>query len=145
MAYEPFNISSERSQEILTEMLHVAFSRQIPDAMLLSSNAKIRIFELATGGLVAQLSGWLLDGHKQDVRTEVDVIEFPSSPWQFLKQRHAPEWFLKRWPVVMEERRIRVAVHHHYVCPHVRVEDRGKHFMWMGRMSGQVGADSGAL
>jgi len=26
-------------------------------------------------------------------------FRFPSNPWQHLKQRFAPKWFLRRWPV----------------------------------------------
>lgn len=29
-------------------------------------------------------------------------FEFPSNPWQYLKERFAPEWFVKRWPVQYE-------------------------------------------
>jgi hypothetical protein len=26
-------------------------------------------------------------------------VSIPNGPWQWLKQRHAPKWFKKRWPV----------------------------------------------
>jgi hypothetical protein len=138
MAYEPDYIGSDQNQHILMEMLHVALWDILPDNHLLHDNAKIRVFEQATGGLVASLSAWLLDGHKADVRKEYRDIEFPSSPWQFLKQLHAPKWFLNHWPVKTKTTTVEIAHHHHFVCPHVKVEDKNQHFMWMGTMSGQV-------
>lgn len=39
-----------------------------------------------------------------NVKLERDVgFWFPSSPWQFLKQRYAPNWFVLRWPVRTEK------------------------------------------
>lgn len=138
MANEPISVSSTQNQQIMAEMLMLAFHRQIPDYPLLSDNAKMRMFEVATGGLVAQVTTWILDGHKADVRIERREIYFPSSPWQFLKQEYAPKWFLRRWPVKMKETVYDYAEHHHFVCPHLKVEERNRHFMWMGQMSGQI-------
>src|ERR1700743_99957 len=120
------------------EMCHVAFYNQLPECMPLEARARVRISEQAIGGLVATLSTWLLDGHKRDVREEYDFIYFPKSPWQFIKQSYAPKWFTDRWPVLTVEKRIKIAVHHHFVCPHIAVEDKGSHVAWMGRQSGQI-------
>ena len=135
--------ASATSQAVVMERLYVNFHKIVPDLAL--ARGQFEFFtrlDQAMVGTVAQLRGWLLDGHKQD-REEFDVIEFPASPWQFFKQRYAPEWWLRRWPVAMEERRVCVAVHHHHICPHVTVESsdldgRSLHFMWMGEMSGQL-------
>lgn len=147
MAFTPTNdpVNVER---ITMEMLHVAFHCMLPDYPLLDQTAKLRVWEHAAGGIVMQLQAWLLDGHKQDKRVEYDEFEIPASPWEFLKQRYAPKWFLAKWPVKMETKRFKVAIHHHYVCPHVNkpVDDRNGpyvHYAWMGKMSGQLRSDEG--
>lgn len=138
MAYEPFTVGSATSQKIVTEVLMLAFHNTLPDYPLLSDNAKIRIWEQAIGGIVIQVQSWILDGHKSDVRVERRSVEYPASWWDYLKQDYAPTWFLRRWPVKMTEVTYDWSEHHHFVCPHVKVEDRGQHFTWMGKMSGQI-------
>jgi hypothetical protein len=128
---------------IQMEMLHVAMHQMLPDCMVLDERAKFRFMEQATGGVVAQLVTWLLDGHKKDVRVEWDEMEFPANAWEHVKQDYAPKWFLARWPVKMRTEKFRVSVHHHFVCPHAKVEGNGEHFKWMGVMSGQIGGFDG--
>ena len=92
----------------------------------------------------AMLRVWFVSGHKLDVLTERDTFEFPSSPWEFFKQKYAPKWFLKRWPVKTETKEFRVAIHHHYVCPHIEPPSGNGpniHYAWMGKMSGQLKDD----
>ena len=116
-----------------------------------SCRGQVELYERvdrASQDLVLGLKVWLLDGYRRDIRTETDVIEFQKTPWQFFKQKYAPSWFVRRWPVVTENRQIRVSVHHHYVCPHVSVDGGDKlgnfiHFRWMGEMSGQIPEGSG--
>ena len=139
-----FKVSEqELPRSVLMDRLYLQFHKIIPDLAMSRGQ-----FEFATHldqtmvGTIAQLRGWLLDGHKIQ-RTDSETIEFPASPWQFFKQRYMPKWFLSHWPVIMDERAIRVAVHHHYICPHVSIEkhDLGGsnlHFLWMGEMSGQL-------
>ena len=138
-----FDAACESTKAVLMERLYVHLHKIIPD--LAVSRGQFEFYtrlDQAMVGTIAHFQGWLLDGHKKD-REESDVIEFPASPWQFFKQRHAPKWFLSRWPVVMEERTVRVAIHQHYICPHVSIEKHdldgaNLHFMWMGEMSGQL-------
>lgn len=50
-------------------------------------------------------------------RTETVQFDVPATWWQHLKQDHAPEWFLKRYPVVM--RQIPFSYEGGYrTCPH---------------------------
>jgi hypothetical protein len=124
------------------EMLQVAFWNTIPECELIRDNARITLrHQAAVTDLVMMVNAWLLDGHKKDIRTERDVIEFPVTPWEFVKQRYAPKWFLNRFPIKMKEHEFRVAIHHHYVCPHVKVDKAPVHYAWMGKMSGQIKGD----
>jgi hypothetical protein len=141
--WENHRDESRKEEALRLEMLHVAFHKQLPDCLPLEERSRFRMTEQAVGGIVASLSTWLLDGHRSDIRTEYDTIEYPSSPWQHLKQQYAPQWALKRWPVRMEEKQIRVSVHHHFVCPHASPKDKypNDHMNWMGIMSGQLKED----
>ena len=76
------------------------------------------------------LRGWMLEGHKV-VRKECHTVEFPSSPWQFFKERHFPAWALERWPVKKTSQTFDVAEHHHYICPHLVTDENLKHIMFM--------------
>ena len=133
----------ERSKSVLMERLHVHFHKIIPELSLSRGQFEFATrLDQAVAGTVAQLRGWLLDGHKCDCE-ETQIIEFPATPWQFFKQKYAPKWWLRRWPVVLEERRVLTAIHHHHICPHVAVPDgsveaRAVHFIWMGEASGQL-------
>lgn len=76
------------------------------------------------------LKTWMLDGHKV-ARTEMTKINFPASPWDFFKQEYFPKWALERWPVKQNEMEVPFAVHHHHICPHLVVDDRHQHIMFM--------------
>lgn len=57
-----------------------------------------------TEGLLVQLRGSVLAEklveREVEVTFERDVVfDFPSSPWQHLKERFAPAWLLRRFPV----------------------------------------------
>ena len=143
------DVESERSRAIVMERLYVHFHKIIPDFYLARGQFElVTRLDQAVAGIVAQLRGWLLDGHKCD-REETQIIEFPATPWQFFKQKYAPEWWLRYWPVRMSERRVLTAIHHHHICPHVAIEEdnlgaRAVHFLWMGEASGQLPEGSAA-
>jgi hypothetical protein len=47
---------------------------------------------------------------------DVVVVEWPATWWQHVKQRFAPRWALRRWPVRMDRQEIQV---YKSVCPHI--------------------------
>jgi hypothetical protein len=58
--------------------------------------------------------------------------QWPKDWWEAVKERFAPRWFLKRWPVRYES----VSVHEVVwkVCPHVNLktpDQRQVHFQWL--------------
>ena len=135
-------------EKLLFEKTLLAFAKTIPEYRVREWQAGLSLRELpdVAEEFAAILRVWFLSGHKVDVLTESDFIDFPASPWQFFKQQYAPKWVMRRWPVIVEAKHFRVAIHHHYVCPHVDVPD-GKgsyvHYAWMGKMSGQLPVSAG--
>jgi hypothetical protein len=130
-------------ENLLFEKTLLAFHKLLPSYRVAQWQAGVRLRELPdlADSFAAQLHAWFLNGHRVDVMTETDRIEVPATPWEFFKQKYAPKWFLRRWPVKMETKEFRVAIHHHYVCPHIDVpSDKGNHvhYAWMGEQSGQI-------
>ena len=119
-------------EKLLADRLDVAFHISLPEYPMLRENAKINMRELATGEIVMSVRSWMLDGHKVP-REEYEDIEFPATPWEFWKLRHAPKWFLRRFPVKMTKTRVTTAIHHHFVCPHLHTpgDKIGPHVYWM--------------
>lgn len=136
---------TNKVQSLLFERTLIAFTKLIPEARIAEWQAgmSLRALPDVADEFAATLRVWFLSGHKVDVLTESDTIDFPASPWQFFKQRYAPKWFLRLWPIVTETKCFRVAIHHHYVCPHLEVPDKNGphvHYTWMGEKSGQISA-----
>lgn len=136
-------ITTENVRQIIFDKTLLAFNQLVPGFRIAEWQAGLSLCAIPNmaNEYAAILRVWFLSGHKTDILTERDRFEFPSSPWEFAKQRYAPKWFLRRWPVKTEVKEFRVAVHHHYVCPHVEVpSDKGNHihYAWMGEMSGQI-------
>ena len=136
----PFDpIANGEVKKAVFEQLHVAFWKVIPDYPAIGENAKMRLFELpdAVNEIVFQVNSWILDGHKVD-RLVPTEIEFPATVWDHWKMKHAPEWFIRRWPVKYTKLVVTKEIHQHYVCPHINAkEDRHPHIEWMHRQSGQ--------
>ena len=133
-------------ERILLEKTLLAFAKKMPGYRLSEWQAGLSMRQLpdVADEFVIMLRTWFMSGHKTDVLTERDTFEFPASPWEFFKQKYAPEWFLRRWPVKTEMKEFRVSVHRHYVCPHVEPPSSNGanvHYAWMGKMSGQISED----
>lgn len=132
------HMANQVCKEFVFARQDIAFYRMFSDEFpLCGQNAIVSFVEQAQGSLVMAMRAWLLDGHTWDVRKETTDIEFPSTPWEFFKQRYMPRWFIKRYPVKMEVKRVVVAEHRHYLCPHLVVEPDHMHYKWMAVQSGQ--------
>lgn len=136
-------IPTREIERLVFEKTLLSFQRLVPGCRMAEWQAAMLLRQIpdVADEFALQLLAWFLSGHKTDVLTERDTIEVPASPWEFAKQRYAPKWFLRRWPVKTETKEFRVAIHRHYVCPHIDVpRDNGPHihYAWMGEMSGQI-------
>ena len=73
---------------------------------------------------------YLSEIKKQD-KTTVKLYSYPATPWDFLKEKYAPKWFLGRWPVKYSTRDVEVLSEKHFMCPHLVLSDNYPHVMWM--------------
>jgi hypothetical protein len=109
------------------------------DYQSIGENARLDILEMKDvhDKILVYVRSWILDGHKID-RLESESIDFPATPWDFVKLKYAPKWFLERWPVKYKTTMVTKNIHQHYVCPHINMrDDRNPHIAWMYEQSGQ--------
>jgi hypothetical protein len=78
-------------REITLEKLQWGLEHWISDNVL---DGSVDIADSIFNNIVVRIRGVVWS-------ERVDIIKFkkPSSWWQMLKEKHAPEWFLERWPV----------------------------------------------
>ena len=56
--------------------------------------------------------------------------KWPKDWWQAVKERFAPKWFLRRWPVLYERIDIDQQIYA-AVCPHIQDDPQSRHLEWM--------------
>jgi len=67
---------------------------------------------------------------KQD-KQETTLYKYPATVWEFFKEKYAPKWFLKRWPVTYETKKIATHIEKNFMCPHLSVPSQAPHVYWM--------------
>ena len=92
------------------------------DLDLLGPNAKLAYYRNLMGELVYQLTTLFLSREER-----VDIDERWPADWiEAVKERWAPAWFLRRWPV-----RYRTLSVHRVIpvniCPHIAVRENQRH------------------
>lgn len=79
--------------------------------------------------LLVQLSAYLLGVEGEIIE---QYVEAPADWWQAVRERWAPGWWLKRYPV---KTRVLVDIHaqrYEKVCPHATVHPEGpEHIQWL--------------
>ena len=75
-------------------------SREVLKTAQMSSEWDRVMDDLVVGIDVKVLSHRLLS------RVQTQSVGFPANPWQHLKARFAPDWFISRWPIKKEWRDI---------------------------------------
>lgn len=78
--------------------------------------------------LIIRLATYLLAG-PEEVRVDVEE-KWPADWWQAFRERWAPRWWLRRWPVRYKtlsiHRRLKTRV-----CPHANVKTDRDHLEWL--------------
>ena len=60
------------------------------------------------------------------------TIDIPLSWWDHTKERFAPKWFLKRWPVSYRTILVKTIISTTHICPHIELPSKDKqHFDWL--------------
>lgn len=85
-------------------------SRHMLDSMAGSLNARV-VEDIEINDIGHQFVAYVLGLGK-----EIEVVEWPATWWEHLKQRWFPQWALRLWPVKMAKREV---VRYAKVCPHM--------------------------
>jgi len=75
-------------------------------------------------------SSFLANIHKTD-KTKTQLYKYPATPWEYLKEKYAPVWFLKRRPVRYDTKDVAVSVERNFMCPHIDTPDLRPHVVYL--------------
>ena len=90
----PIDPNAVAFREVALERLQYACQKAFPPAMLDQLSVE-RVADIVTGGVVYQFRAAIFAQ-----RLDEQVVRYPADWWQALKQRFAPRWFVRRWPVL---------------------------------------------
>lgn len=125
-------------KRVMYEKLKIGIGAKIPQHILMNADI-YKQAEYLTDQIFYRLSAYLASKSttKEEATERVlEVVKVPLTWWEHLKDRFAPLWFLRRWPVQyryinirLEEKRIVTTTN---ICPHIELppEDR-THFEFM--------------
>jgi hypothetical protein len=106
-----------RALEVVQYALRQEFSRE----MLAAPNARLDVQETLYG-MGATLVANLLEDPEQRVKKALRAQSprYPADWWQAVKEKWAPRWFLRRWPVRWAVARLELEVDLRTIFPTVR-------------------------
>lgn len=86
---------SQRVQTIMLDRLELCVMHAISRGELMAGDDNLQLLEPMAGAMVFQLSHYVA-GLKETV-----TVDYPADWWEAVKQRFAPQWFLRHYPVRM--------------------------------------------
>jgi hypothetical protein len=122
------NIIEPPSKRYIAERIHVmARSHLARSAIMLSRTNVESLIDIATDEMIMSL-----DSYVHGMTSERIVVhrKWPKDWWQAVKERFAPAWFTRRWPVVYDRLDIDKQLYA-AVCPHICDDKQGRHLEWM--------------
>jgi hypothetical protein len=125
-------------KDILVDKLQIAVqigvnTRLQHDYPMIAENLEVTSQRLAhlSDCVVYTFSSFLANIHKQDKET-TSLYKYPATPWEFFKEKYAPQWFLKRWPTRYESKNVITWCERNFMCPHMSMpSDRWPHVLWL--------------
>lgn len=119
-------------ETVMVDKLPVAVSLRLhQDYPTVASNMKVeRMIAHDLEHVAYVFHSFLSNIHKQD-KVETALYSYPATVWEFFKERLAPVWFLKKYPVRYETKKIATVVEKNFMCPHMELSDNYPHALWM--------------
>ncbi len=85
-------------REVVLDRVKVASRGHITREALADRAEVSLMLDMVTDSLIVNLESFVLGHDRKTVRWQ--LVEYrPASWWEYLKRRHAPRWFLDRYPV----------------------------------------------
>lgn len=85
-------------RELVFDRLKVAAHASVTRQVLVENARVTTAVDMLSDNLLVQLESFVIGDDRKTVRWR--LVEYrPASWWEYLKRRHAPRWFLDRYPV----------------------------------------------
>ena len=98
---------------------------------VLANTEIIKLEDHVCDGLVYHFRSFLA-GKKHEVERSEESIKVPNSWWDHAKERFAPKWFLKQWPISYRTIATKTVFSFTDICPHIELPKNDKaHFEWL--------------
>lgn len=124
---EPKDLGPMKLKRYLIEKVEIGIQWQIPRHVLLNATLD-QALGYASDEILYRLRSYLA-GSKSETERVDQIIRVPLSWWDHVKERFAPKWFLKRWPIQYRTIEIKRVVTITNICPHIEVpNDDRRHF-----------------
>lgn len=116
-------------EEVILEKVRCSLSHAITDEFVEDMGAEF-VANYCAAHVTASFSAYLAAIEGQEIRF---CHKWPRDWWQHLKERFAPAWLLRRWPVLYREWEF-TDRKYGAVCPHgpVRLTGREPHLAFLG-------------
>ena len=119
-------------ESVLIDRLQIAVVQKLcTDYPMVAQNMTVEKFHCPDDRYISwTFLSFLANVHRNDKET-VTVYEYPATAWDFIKEKYAPKWFLKRWPVQYERKDVVVWSERNFMCPHLPTESSYPHALWL--------------
>jgi hypothetical protein len=119
-------------ESVLIDRLQIAVIERLrTDYPMVAQNMRVEKFPCPYADYVSYaFISYLANIHRDDKET-ITVYEYPATAWDFIKEKYAPKWFLKRWPVQYERKDVVVHSEKNFMCPHLPTEPTYPHALWL--------------
>lgn len=119
-------VTRSTTAEVNLQIIDLAAGRRLSTHDALARRLTVRQYtDDATGDMMMELRARLV-GTTTTVEAETQI---PADWWEAVKERWAPQWALRRWPVRWHSIPTRTTVTH--CCPHIDVPDVATHVRWV--------------
>jgi hypothetical protein len=115
-------MTTEQVESFLAEQVQFYCVKHLSkSAFTIGDNAQLRVMlSHAAEDLVLTMYSWCAAGQVPS-EPSTRTIRWPDGPWQAIRERFAPAWWLKRYPMRWREETVTTETRTYFVCPHVRV------------------------
>jgi hypothetical protein len=125
--FEDFeNLNKKEPEQIELEKIILGLSRDLPMDFIKQLETKIE-YRKTLNRMILDLYTYVMGLRDKNFQY---YKKFPRDWKQAVKERFAPKWFLKRWPVEYEEISINERIYKK-VCPHLYTDRREEHLKFM--------------
>jgi hypothetical protein len=125
-------IQSPPYHMVVVDKLQIAFSHRFSrEYPVIANNMQMDVLPVPYSRDIEHIfHSFLSNIHKND-KEKTTLYSYPATPWEFYKEKYAPKWMLKRWPVRYETKDVVVWSEKNFMCPHISLDTNYPHVLWL--------------